>query len=185
MGSDIRWTPSVDDAPLCDDDNDVTDRPGARKKLGFEGLFDQTDPNPENFDDVIGLCSGQFVTQKPMTDDDDDSSQNGGGQSQTQGGQSQTQGGQSQTQGGQSQTPDTVVLTKELTQNLSVRLDTPKDIVKDKEEEEKDTQDTILITNEEEDKAPGFMEEYPGFLDSSDSEGRCFFTFLDKSFGQA
>ena len=115
-----------------------------------------------------------------MTDDDDDSSQNGGGQSQTQGGQSQTQGGQSQTQGGQSQTPDTVVLTKELTQNLSVRLDTPKDIVKDKEEEEKDTQDTILITNEEDDKAPGFMEEYPGFLDSSDSEGRCFFTFFFK-----
>ena len=153
LGSDIRWTPSVDDASLCDDD-DVTDRPGARKKLGFEGLFDQTDPNPENFDDVIGLCSGQFVTQKPMTDDeDDDSSQNGGGQSQT---------------------PDTVVLTKELTQNLSVRLDTPKDIVKDKEEE-KDTQDTILMTNEEEEKAPGFMEEYPGFLDSSDSEGRFFY----------
>ena len=36
----------------------------AKKKLGFEELFDQTDPNVTDIDDVIGLCSGQFATQR-------------------------------------------------------------------------------------------------------------------------
>ena len=36
----------------------------AKKRLGFEELFDQTDPNVTDIDDVIGLCSGQFATQK-------------------------------------------------------------------------------------------------------------------------
>ena len=43
----------------------------ARKKLGFESLFDTTDPNVDEVDDVIGLCSqsqGQFLTQKPIAD---------------------------------------------------------------------------------------------------------------------
>ena len=69
-----------------------------------------------------------------------------------------------------SQTPDTVILTKNLTQNLS-RQDTQKD------NQEKDTQDTVLMMSSEEfkfpeeERAPGFMEEYPGFLESSDDEG--------------
>ena len=46
----------------------------AKKKLGFEGLFDSTDPNVTDIDDVIGLCSGQFLTQhqadmSPMFDE--------------------------------------------------------------------------------------------------------------------
>ena len=36
------------------------------KKLGFESLFDTSDPHVMEIDDVVGLCSGQFVTQKPM-----------------------------------------------------------------------------------------------------------------------
>ncbi len=35
----------------------------ARKKLGFEGLFDTSDPRVGDTDDVVALCSGQFVTQ--------------------------------------------------------------------------------------------------------------------------
>ena len=31
----------------------------AKKKLGFEGLFDATDPDVTDIDDVIGLCSGR------------------------------------------------------------------------------------------------------------------------------
>ena len=38
--------------------------PQARKKLGFEGLFDATDLD---VDDVVGLCSGKFVTQAAAT----------------------------------------------------------------------------------------------------------------------
>jgi rhamnose utilization protein RhaD (predicted bifunctional aldolase and dehydrogenase) len=104
------------------------------------------------------MCSGQFVTQKPMSDDDDAESASQGSQSQD---ASQMP----------SQTPDTVILTKDLTQNLS-RQDTQQD----KMDKEKDTQDTVLMSSEEfkfqeEERAPGFMEEYPGFLDSSDDEG--------------
>jgi hypothetical protein len=134
-----------------DEDDDVTgERKGARKKLGFEGLFDQSDPNPENFDDVIGLCSGQFVTQKPISDDDEDA-------------ESASQPSQMNV----SQTPDTVVLTKNLTQNLSLP-----DHSKESKQTDKDTQDTVLLTNEDDERAPGFMEEYPGFLDSTDDEGK-------------
>ena len=63
-------------------------------------------------------------------------------------------------------TPDTVVLTKELTQNLTSYNRT--------KSKEKDTQDTVLMSDDEdkEERAPGFMEEYPGFLDSTDSEGK-------------
>ena len=39
----------------------------AKKRLGFENLFDQTDPDVQEIDDVVdmGLLSGRFVTQKP------------------------------------------------------------------------------------------------------------------------
>lgn len=148
--TEIRWTPLDDDG--SEDEHER--KGGARKKLGFEGLFDQSDPNPDNFDDVIGLCSGKFVTQQPMDDDDD--------------GDDDTVGDDD---GGfealhEEATPDTVVLTKELTQNLTSYNRT--------KSKEKDTQDTVLMSDDEdkEERAPGFMEEYPGFLDSTDSEGK-------------
>ena len=37
----------------------------AKKKLGFEGLFDTTDPQVDDMDDVVGMLSGQFATQNP------------------------------------------------------------------------------------------------------------------------
>ena len=45
-----------------------TQQNNVRKKLGFESLFDTSDPNVDEVDDVIGLCSGQFLTQKPLID---------------------------------------------------------------------------------------------------------------------
>ena len=88
-----RWTPFQDrtnNQSLASSDNTVTSPTQsqlAKKKLGFEGLFDSTDPDVTGIDDVIGLCSGQFATQ-------------------TQSGQFATQ-----TQGGQLETQDTVILT--------------------------------------------------------------------------
>ena len=50
----------------------------AKKKLGFEGLFDCTDPEVSGIDDVIGLCSGKFATQaaasqQPLSGQDSES----------------------------------------------------------------------------------------------------------------
>merc|ERR1712141_499296 len=55
-------------------DEDTNDNSvSVRKKLGFEELFDTTDPKVDDMDDVVGLCSGQFLTQpassKLMTQD--------------------------------------------------------------------------------------------------------------------
>ena len=155
--TDFGWSPvndkSVNDADDAEASFDRTGGGGARKKLGFEGLFDQTDPNPENFDDVVGLCSGQFVTQQPLLDDDDD-------------------GGVDALSATQEATPDTVVMTKELTQSATLTVTLA---AKDKKEaeEEKDTQDTVMLSDDEAEveRAPGLFEEYPGFLDSSDSDG--------------
>ena len=158
--TDFGWSPVIEKSANADADDAESsfDRSGgARKKLGFEGLFDQTDPNPENFDDVVGLCSGQFVTQLPLPDDDDGD-------------------GVDALAVSQEATPDTIVMTKELTQNatLSVTQD-PKD--KKASGEEKETQDTVLLSDDEAgaERAPGLFEEYPGFLDSSDSDGEMLF----------
>ena len=51
-----KTNPSMDDVSMS-----------ARKKLGFEELFDTTDPKVDDMDDVIGLCSGQFMTQPNKT----------------------------------------------------------------------------------------------------------------------
>ena len=68
----------------------------------------------------------------------------------------------------QEATPDTVVMTKDLTQSATL---TAKD--KKEAEEEKDTQDTVMLSDDEAEveRAPGLFEEYPGYLDSSDSDG--------------
>merc|ERR1712142_1162152 len=67
-----RWTPfqdriSAGTVELNSAENTLQESPTnsqlAKKKLGFEGLFDQTDPDVSDIDDVIGLCSGKFVTQ--------------------------------------------------------------------------------------------------------------------------
>ena len=54
-----RWTP-FDERPTQDPKIESS---AVRKKLGFESLFDTSDPNVAQVDDVIGLCSGQFMTQ--------------------------------------------------------------------------------------------------------------------------
>ena len=60
-----NWTP----LSLRNKSNQSLDESSAsaRKKLGFEELFDTTDPQVDNMDDVIGLCSGQFLTQQTKT----------------------------------------------------------------------------------------------------------------------
>ena len=65
-----RWTPFQDRTnhlSMAETDNTLSVSPTqsqlAKKKLGFEGLFDATDPDVTGIDDVIGLCSGQFATQ--------------------------------------------------------------------------------------------------------------------------
>ena len=52
-----RWTP-------FDERTQSEDNKTARKKLGFEGLFDTSDPKVDDMEDVVGLLSGQFATQK-------------------------------------------------------------------------------------------------------------------------
>ena len=57
----LRWTP-FDERSQAVPKNEAK----AKKKLGFESLFDTSDPQVGDIDDVVGLCSGQFVTQKPL-----------------------------------------------------------------------------------------------------------------------
>ena len=61
----IRWTP-FDERTNTDEKEKVAADKNVCKKLGFESLFDTSDPHVMEIDDVVGLCSGQFVTQKPM-----------------------------------------------------------------------------------------------------------------------
>jgi len=72
ISAEPRWTPfqdriSAGTVELNSAENTLQESPTnsqlAKKKLGFEGLFDQTDPDVSDIDDVIGLCSGKFVTQ--------------------------------------------------------------------------------------------------------------------------
>ena len=73
ISAEPRWTPfqdriSAGTVELNSAENTLQESPTnsqlAKKKLGFEGLFDQTDPDVSDIDDVIGLCSGKFVTQE-------------------------------------------------------------------------------------------------------------------------
>jgi len=72
ISAEPRWTPFQDrirsgTVELTSAENTLQESPTnsqlAKKQLGFEGLFDQTDPDVSDIDDVIGLCSGKFVTQ--------------------------------------------------------------------------------------------------------------------------
>ena len=60
-----RWTP-FDERSDSENNENKPEMGNARKKLGFESLFDTSDPRVSEIDDVIGLCSGQFMTQKPQ-----------------------------------------------------------------------------------------------------------------------
>merc|ERR1719341_1591061 len=73
-----RWTPYQDRADVWgaqreeemasrEEGESPTSSQLAKKRLGFENLFDQTDPDVQEIDDVVdmGLLSGRFVTQKP------------------------------------------------------------------------------------------------------------------------
>ena len=77
LQSEPRWTPFQDrvdstGSEITSADNSIQDTSPtasqqARKKLGLEGLFDGTDPDMEDVDDVVGLCSGKFVSQVDRT----------------------------------------------------------------------------------------------------------------------
>ena len=65
--------------PLRERSDAVKEKPSqssAAKKNLFEGLFDASDPQIEDVDDVVGLCSGQFATQKTQGTQDTEDTQN-------------------------------------------------------------------------------------------------------------
>jgi hypothetical protein len=109
-------------------------------------LFSQTDPNHENYDDVVGLCSGQFVTQDP----------------------GENPISQSQSYMGGSQTPDTLVLTNCLTQTQSFC----KTQFKEVSHCVTDTQSSSNAFIEPADISEVGQGSSRCFLDSSDSEGK-------------
>jgi len=66
-----RWTPFHERISAGNDDINSADKilqegttssPIVKKKLGFQGLFDQTNSDTD-IDDVIGVCSGKFLSQ--------------------------------------------------------------------------------------------------------------------------
>nr|XP_040570791.1 claspin-like [Lepeophtheirus salmonis] len=64
--STLRWTPIEEravDSNGTTNNNSLTQQ-HARKRLGFEELFDASDPCVDDFSDVVGLCSGQFLANK-------------------------------------------------------------------------------------------------------------------------
>ena len=93
---DIRWT------PLSQQTQAREKKGSAKKKLGFDDLFDVSDPQVDDVDDVVGLCTlGQFATQKSQEE-----AEKGAGMSQL----TQDDLSQEPTQL-MNETPDTVILT--------------------------------------------------------------------------
>lgn len=115
-------------------------------------LFRQTDPNHENFDDIVGLCSGQFVTQNPE----------------------ENLMSQSQSYRGGSQTPDTVVLTNSLTQTQSILsyFKTQTKEVSQGVSEPPSSENTNDYLAHPIDNSEVENDSVRGFLDSTDSEGK-------------
>ena len=139
----------------------------ARKKLGFETLFDTTDPQVDNMDDVIGLCSGQFLTQvktsslMPRENIQELSHVNDG------------------TQNSQSimcDTPDTVILTDNLTAVNDLECNNSTSSTNDISQ--KMAADSLDVSEQnenilDEEVQPGFMQDNCGvlsLLSSSDDE---------------
>ena len=68
-----RWTPF--DKRINEEPTNLKADDNVRRKLGFESLFDTSDPHVTEMEDVVGLCSGQFVTQKPIVQETQTQSQ--------------------------------------------------------------------------------------------------------------
>merc|ERR1712223_2116973 len=125
----------------------------ARKKLGFGELFDITDPKVDDMDDVIGLCSGHFLTQPNNGNLSQDAIDNVKSRSQY-------------TQDIYQDTPDTVILTQNLTESQNGNLDNSEDLLGS------DFPSTKFLRAEVSDKPkeademqPGFMQDDIGALD--------------------
>ena len=132
----------------------------ARKKLGFGQLFDTTDPKVDDMDDVIGLCSGQFLTQPNMVNSSQDTMANIKSQSQF------TQD--------MYDTPDTVILTQNLDESQNGNSNYSENLL----DPEFSSQKKSLVEAKEksvepEEIQPGFMQDdigALGLLSSSEDE---------------
>ena len=136
------------------------DSASARKKLGFGQLFDTTDPKVDDMDDVIGLCSGQFLTQPNMVNSSQDTMPNIKSQSQF------TQD--------MYDTPDTVILTQNLDESQNGNSNYSENLL----DPEFSSQKKSLVEAKEksvepEEIQPGFMQDdigALGLLSSSEDE---------------
>merc|ERR1711981_1013808 len=138
-------------------DEDANDNSvSVRKKLGFEELFDTTDPKVDDMDDVVGLCSGQFLTQPASS------------KLLTQDLKTYATSQQDVTQE-LCDTPDTVILSENLTQVSNIARDSHYDSSNfeidtyiSKRTEMAETKDKTV---ENEILQPGFMQDDVGALD--------------------
>ena len=120
----------------------------ARKKLGFENLFDQTDPDVQEIDDVVdmGLLSGRFATQKPAAEVGEEVMQ------QTQADFSSSSIPQSRPQSRNMDTQDTVILTG-ASQDVSSAINKIlEDVGESSEEEDEDAGDVLEEVQVEEEE---------------------------------
>lgn len=204
LQSEPRWTPFQDRVDstgreITSADNSMLDAASptasqqARKKLGFEGLFDGTDPDVEDVDDVVGLCSGKFVSQvdralSPATQATQhaklqelalksvESQDTVVFESDSRPGSSLSD--RDKAVGGSLavDTQDTVILTgntdvKDNVSSAISRLDKLLGMDQDEKEEQGDDEARIAMSDDEAARpAPGFMEHHSGFISSDDEE---------------
>ena len=173
----INWTPLLSNEgslSMLDKINSSIDEGSmsARKKLGFEELFDTTDPKVDDMDDVIGLCSGQFMTQPTNYNLPQNTNFNYILQSQDTNPRDKPQSTPTQEL---CDTPDTVILTENLTDiintgdHLIPKNITDNDSAKSQFDEVEPNGNTIG----NDDYQPGFMEDNTGvndLLSSSEDE---------------
>ena len=146
----FRWTPYQDRADVWgaqreeelanrEEGESPTSSQLARKKLGFENLFDQTDPDVQEIDDVVdmGLLSGRFATQKPAAEMGEEVMQ------QTQADFSSSSIPQSRPQSRNMDTQDTVILTG-ASQDVSSAINKIlEDVGESSDEEDEDAGDVL------------------------------------------
>ena len=146
----LRWTPYQDRADVWgaqreeelanrEEGESPTSSQLARKKLGFENLFDQTDPDVQEIDDVVdmGLLSGRFATQKPAAEMGEEVMQ------QTQADFSSSSIPQSRPQSRNMDTQDTVILTG-ASQDVSSAINKIlEDVGESSDEEDEDAGDVL------------------------------------------
>ena len=173
----INWTPLVSNEAslsMLDKTSSSIDESSmsARKKLGFEGLFDTTDPKVDDMDDVIGLCSGQFMTQHTNYNLPQDTNFNDKFKSQDINPRDKPQSTPTEEL---FDTPDTVILTQNLSDviytgnNFITTSITDNDSAKSQSDKVKLNGNTVG----NDDYQPGFMEDNTGvndLLSSSEDE---------------